>query len=392
MNTEEIKIEPMIRQNVCLNCNPDGLQAEVRRMVRYVEDENKKALTSKGLSASPKNVLVIGGSMGYGLASRIVSLFAYNAFTVSVSYEKPETEKKQGTPGYYNNRAVDAIALENGKKSLTIEGDAFSDEAKLCVIDAIKSEGAKIDLVIYSIASGVRKDPETGVEYRSAIKPIGSEYSGTSLDFMTGALGNVSIGAANEEEITSTIKVMGGEDWLRWMKMLYAAGVLETGVKTVAYSYVGPDRSRAIYRDGTIGRAKDHLEESARGINSSLKEIACDARVSVNKALVTRASAVIPGIALYIAALFSVMKKANTHEVCIEQAYRIFSERLYTGKELLTDKEGRIRVDELEMRPEIQAEVEKRLAAAEKNPEKTKDLLDLEGVKRDFLLASGFSL
>jgi enoyl-[acyl-carrier protein] reductase/trans-2-enoyl-CoA reductase (NAD+) len=349
-------------------------------------------------------VLVIGCSTGYGLASRIVSGFGYGAATVGVSFEKPASEARAGTPGWYNNLCFDAEAAAAGLPAKTLNIDAFSNEAKSAVIEAIKdialTQGiqAQIDLVVYSLASPVRTDPATGVMYRSVIKPIGAPYSGRTFDLASGKIGVVSVEPANDEEIASTVKVMGGEDWELWMDALDAAGVLSPPCRAVAYTYLGPELSWSIYKNGTIGRAKEDLERAARDINRKFaaKGGGGCAWVSVNKALVTRASAVIPIIPLYIASLFKVMKAKGIHEGCIEQITRLYRERLYTAETAVdalktpVDGKGRIRIDDLEMREDVQE------AAAATLDRITEENIyaesDAEGFRHDFLEAHGFDV
>ena len=290
----------------------------------------------------PDLVLVLGCSTGYGLASRISAAFEYGADTIGVSFEKAASQTKGGTPGWYNNAAFDRAAAKDGLFAKTFSADAYSNETRAMIIDEIKKTGKKVDLVVYSLASPVRSDPVkvdpnsaegAHILYKSVIKPIGKTYSGQAIDIMTKTLKESSAEPATEEEIANTVKVMGGEDWQLWMDALSEAGVLNTGCRTVAYSYIGPKLSHAIYRDGTIGQAKKDLEATAHRLNDQLKaSVGGAAYVSVNKGLVTRSSAVIPIISLYLSVLFKVMKEKGTHEGCIEQMERLFAERLYTGE------------------------------------------------------------
>ena len=343
---------------------------------------------------TPKTVLVLGCSTGYGLASRITAAFGYGAATIGVSFEKEGTDEprqKTGTPGWYNNMAFDKFAKEAGLESVTFNGDAFSHEMRQNVIDTLNKMGRKVDLLVYSVASGVRVDPDNGTLYRSVLKPIGETFSGATIDCMTGKISTISAEPATEEEAANTVKVMGGEDWALWVNQLKAAGVLAEGVKTVAYSYIGPKLSHAIYRDGTIGGAKKHLEATARELNSSLqKDLKGEAYVSVNKGLVTRSSAVIPIIPLYLSVLFKVMKEQGSHEGCIEQMERLMSERLYTGKAVPTDENHLIRIDDWELDPKVQEEVNKRMATI--TQENFAQVGDLEGYRHDFLATNGFDV
>lgn len=386
-------IKPMIRSNICINAHPQGCAQDTRNQIAYVASQKAKRgiKTSKEGGYAPKNVLVLGCSTGYGLASRIAAAFEFGADTVGVSFEKEATEKKAGTPGFYNNLAFDKEAEKAGLKSKTFNMDAFSDECRATVIEEAKKQGIKFDLVVYSLASPVRTDPDTKVMYRSVIKPVGTSFSGPSLDMMTGTITTRTAEPAEGDDIPNTVKVMGGEDWERWIKQLKEADVLAEGVRTVAYSYIGPKYSHPIYRDGTIGAAKKDLEARAHSIDSSLKELNGGAYVSVNKGLVTRSSAVIPIIAQYLGVLFKIMKAKGTHEGCIEQMERLFAERLYTAdKKVPVDEENRIRIDDLELDPAVQAEVDEYMPKI--TEENLTQYCDLEGLRHDFLMINGFDV
>ncbi|HOV63971.1 MAG TPA: trans-2-enoyl-CoA reductase family protein [Spirochaetia bacterium] len=372
--------KPRIRNNICMNVDPEGLVKFLKRDIAYAESHKR--------TGGPSYVLVLGCSTGYGLASRIVSAFSYGAATVGVSFERKPSEGKQGTPGFYNNEAFEAEAKKRNISAVTFEGDAFSLAVKNTVIAEAKRAGKKFDLVIYSLATAVRTDERTGESYRSVLKPLHAPYSAKSLDFITGEVKPVTIEPATEEEARATVKVMGGEDWMDWMKSLAEAGVLAEGVTTLAYSYIGPAVTYPIYREGTIGKAKEHLENSAATITNALSNIHGRAYVSVNKALVTRASAVIPVVPLYISILFKVMKQRGTHEGCIEQMERLFSERLYTGGPVPVDEDGRIRIDDREMQSDVQEEVSRLMEHA--TTENIASIADLEGYRRDFLALHGF--
>ncbi len=387
----------MIRSNICINAHPIGCAKDTARQIEYVRTQkSKRGIKSAAEGGkAPKTVLVLGCSTGYGLASRISAAFEYGADTVGVSFEKEATEKKYGTPGWYNNKEFDREAEKAGLKSVTFNADAFSDETRSKVIAQARDWGVKFDLVIYSLASPVRTDPDTQVLYKSVIKPIGKVYAGAALDMMTGKITQASTEPAQGNEIADTVKVMGGEDWARWMKQLQEADVLSDGCRTVAYSYIGPALSHAIYRDGTIGEAKKDLEKTAKSIDASLKSINGAAFVSVNKGLVTRSSAVIPIISLYLGVLFKVMKKNGTHEGCIEQMERLFAERLYTGENngpgnVPVDSENRIRIDDWEMDPKVQEEVDKIMPKV--TEENVPELVDLDGLRHDFLIINGFDV
>lgn len=387
-------IKPMVRSNICLNAHPQGCKKAVEDQIAYTKERASKR-TAK--NPGPKNVLVLGCSNGYGLASRIVASFAYGAATIGVSYEKPGTETKYGTAGWYNNLAFDAAAKREGVFSLTLNGDAFSDELKTEVINAAKQNSLVFDLVIYSLASPVRTDPDTGVMYKSVLKPFGKTFSGKTMDPFTGELKEISAEPANDEEAANTVKVMGGEDWERWIKQLSQAGVLSNGCTTVAYSYIGPVATQALYRNGTIGKAKEHLEATAHSLTKEMASYNGAAFVSVNKGLVTKSSAVIPVIPLYLASLFSVMKKKGTHEGCIEQMNRLFDSRLFIDEKadngrvaIPVDSENRIRIDDWELNPEVQAAVDELMPKI--TTENASELVDLAGYKHDFLATSGFDI
>jgi enoyl-[acyl-carrier protein] reductase/trans-2-enoyl-CoA reductase (NAD+) len=397
-------VKPMIRSNICINAHPAGCAKEVENQIAFVKAKvaSRKAARAKSGKANdkaPKAALVLGCSTGYGLASRISASFGYGAATVGVSFEKEGTETKSGTPGFYNNLAFDRASAREGIPCVTINGDAFSDAIRERVIAEAGRLGLKFDLVIYSLASPVRTDPDTGFLWKSVLKPFGKPYSGATVDPMSGKLSTMSAEPANEEEAAQTVKVMGGEDWQRWMDQLEKAGVLARGCKTVAYSYIGPSLSHAIYRDGTIGGAKKHLEKTAREMDERLaKTLGGEAYVSVNKGLVTRSSAVIPIIPLYLSILFKVMKEQGTHEGCIEQMERLFAERLYDDVAVPVDPNHLIRIDDYEMADGVQKEIDARMAKleAESDAEKKEALLaklgDLDGYRHDFLAANGFDV
>ena len=345
---------------------------------------------SKGAIDGPKKVLVIGASTGFGLASRITSAFGSGASTIGVFFEKPGSEKRPASPGWYNSAAFDKLAAEEGLYAKSINGDAFSNEIKEKTLNLIKEDLGQIDLVIYSLASPVRTNPKTGITHKSVLKPIGQNFTNKTVDFHTGNVSEVSIDPCNQEDIDNTIAVMGGEDWAMWMEALKEADLLAPNVQTVAYSYIGPKLTEPVYRKGTIGKAKDHLEATAFEITDALKAIGGKAYVSVNKALVTQASSAIPVIPLYISLLYKVMKSEGLHEGCIEQIQRLFAERMYTGKDVPTDEAGRIRIDDLEMREDVQAKVDElwQLATTESLPE----IGDLKGYSDDFHNLFGFKV
>lgn len=375
-------IAPRIRGFICLTAHPEGCEQNVVNQINYVK--------SKGAIAGPKRVLVIGASTGFGLASRITSAFGSDASTVGVYFEKPPAPGKTASPGWYNTAAFETKAHEAGLYAKSINGDAFSDEIKQKTLALIKADLGQIDLVIYSLASPRRTHPKTGVVYNSVLKPIGQSFTNKTVDFHTGVISDITIEPANEEEIENTVAVMGGEDWGFWIEDLKAAGLLAEGATTIAYSYIGPVVTESVYRKGTIGRAKDDLEATAFRITETLKDLKGKAYVSVNKALVTQASSAIPVIPLYISLLYKVMKAKGTHEGCIEQIQRLFQDRLYTGAEIPTDANGRIRVDDLEMDEDIQSEVTRLWAGV--TTESLPELGDLAGYKHDFLNLFGFDV
>lgn len=373
-------IEPRMRGFICLTAHPEGAAQNVKNQIAYIK--------SKGPINGAKKVLVIGASTGFGLSSRITSAFGSNAATIGVFFEKSPMEGKTASPGWYNSAAFEKEAHKAGLYAKSINGDAFSDEVKQQTIDMIKADLGQVDLVIYSLASPVRVHPKTGVTHRSALKPIGGKFSNKTVDFHTGKVSNVSIEPAVQEDIDNTVVVMGGEDWAMWMDALKDAGVLAPGVLTVAYSYIGPSLTEAVYRKGTIGRAKDHLEATAFEITDALKSVNGKAYVSVNKALVTQASSAIPVIPLYISLLYKTMKEMGLHEGTIEQMQRLYQERLYAGVGIPVDEKGRIRIDDWEMRDDVQAKVAALWEQA--TTENLAEIGDLEGYRKDFYNLFGF--
>ena len=373
-------IEPRMRGFICLTAHPDGCAQNVKNQIEYVK--------SKGKINGEKRVLVIGASTGFGLASRITSAFGCDAATIGVFFEKEPSAGKTATPGWYNSAAFEDEATKAGLYAKSINGDAFSNEVKQQTIDLIKKDLGQIDLVIYSLASPVRMHPTTGVLHRSTLKPIGNTFTNKTVDFHTGVVSDVTIEPATQEDIDNTVVVMGGEDWSMWMNAMKEAGVLADGAMTVAYSYIGPEVTEAVYRKGTIGRAKDHLEATAFDITNDLKSINGKAFVSVNKALVTQASSAIPVVPLYMSLLFKIMKKDGSHEGCIEQMQRLYSDRLYNGSEIPTDEKGRIRIDDWEMRQVYQDEIAELWKSI--STETLTENGDLAGYKSDFLNLFGF--
>ena len=372
-------VKPRIRGFVCITAHPKGCEARVRQ-----EIEVAKAAKKEG---GPKKVLVLGSSTGYGLSTRIASAFSYDAATFGVFFERPSTNGKPASAGWYNSVGFEKAAHEAGLYAKSINGDAFSKEVKEQAIAQIKEDLGQIDLVVYSLASPRRTDPETGETYKSVLKPIGDKpFTNRTMDTDRNEVKEVTIEPATEEEIQHTINVMGGQDWELWMKALSDAGVLAPGAKSVAYSYIGPEATWPVYTNGTIGQAKKDVERAAAAITDAYD---CEAYVAINKAVVTQASSAIPVVPLYISILMKLMKEKGTHEDCIEQMVRLLEDRLY-GPDLKLDELGRIRVDDWEMAPDIQA------AVIDIWPEITSETLntlgDYTGYQHNFLTLFGFGL
>ncbi|WP_185232029.1 enoyl-ACP reductase FabV [Teredinibacter franksiae] len=375
-------IKPKVRGFICTNAHPKGCAASVSHQIDYIKAQ-------PSIENGPKSVLVIGASTGYGLASRISAAFGCGAKTLGLFFEKIGTERKSGTAGYYNSAAFHAAAEEAGLWAKSINGDAFSHEIKAKAIDVIKAEMGKVDLVVYSLASPRRKDPDSGEVYSSVLKPVGKTYTSKGLNTDTLKISETTIEPANEDEIAQTVKVMGGEDWELWMKALSDADVLADGAKTVAYTYLGEKLTWPIYGHATIGRAKEDLDRAATAITASLSGIGGSANVAVLKAVVTQASSAIPIMPLYLSILFKVMKEQGSHEGCIEQLHRLFAECLYTDSPRL-DEGNRFRVDELELALAVQAKVEEIWSAV--TEENLMDLTDFKGYQTEFLNLFGFSI
>lgn len=377
-------IKPRIRGFICTTAHPVGCATLVERQAEW--EAARPAVTG-----GPKNVLVLGGSGGYGLASRIVSAFGYGAKTLCLSFEKEPEADKTATAGWYNNAAFDRLARARGLYARSLNGDAFSDATKATVADAIRQDLGQVDLLVYSLASPVRTDPDTGVLFRSAIKPVGSPVHIKSLNVDKGLVNEVDLAPAAEEEIAATVKVMGGEDWERWVAHLHREQLLSPGFRTVAYTYIGSRLTWPIYWEGTLGKAKEDLDRASTALRQRLATLHGDARVAVLKAVVTQASSAIPVVPLYMSLLFKVMKANGTHEDCLRHIDRLFREILFGAKTAAhTDEKGRLRVDDLELREDIQAEIRRRweLVTTETLPE----LGDLEGYRADFLKIFGFGV
>ncbi len=375
-------LEPRIRNNICVNAHPLGCTAQVRAQIQYVKAREK--------IDGPKKILVVGASNGYGLAARIVSAFGSGAATIGIGYEKSGSAHRTGTAGWYNIEAFRNEAKNAGLGAWNVNRDAFTEKTKTDVARLIKEKLGFIDLLVYSIAAPRRMDPETGEIYSSVIKPIGKRFTAKTVDFLTGKVELVTAEPATTEEIQQTVKVMGGEDWLLWLQKLREADLLAPGFLTVAFSYIGSIHTRALYRDGTIGAAKKDLEQKAVTINRLLAPLGGKALISVNKALVTRASAVIPAVPLYIALLYRVMKAGGLHEGCIAQMYRLYHDHLFSDRPPRVDPKGRIRIDDYEMRPDVQQKVTELWEKVDAS--NIRELADIDGLRQEFLRHHGFDM
>lgn len=386
-------ITKKVLRNVSLTAHPIGCRRYVEDQIAWVQkhahDASNPAYPAADNLSLPKRVLVLGGSTGYGLSSRIFAAFGAKAATINVSFEREPTENKTATPGWYNTMAFEKKATEAGLKAFSVFGDAFSNEIKQLTAELIAKELGQVDLVVYSLASPLRNDPVTGQTYRSVLKPIGPAFTALSVDLDSDVVKTATIEPATNEQVQETVKVMGGEDWSLWVDYLMERNLLAPNAMTVAYSYIGPKITYPVYREGTIGKAKEDLERTAANLTQKLESIQGKAFVSVNKALVTRASAVIPVVPLYMALLYEVMKERGLHEHCTQQIYRLFTTLLYANNEQIpTDEQGRIRVDDWEMLDEVQSEVEKRWALQREG-----EILkggDLAGVQEEYEQIHGF--
>ncbi|MBY6196538.1 enoyl-ACP reductase FabV [Vibrio hangzhouensis] len=378
-------IKPRIRGFICTTTHPVGCEANVKEQIAYTKAQGP-------IANAPKRVLVVGSSSGYGLSSRIAAAFGGGAATIGVFFEKPGTEKKPGTAGFYNSAAFDKLAKEEGLYSKSINGDAFSHEAKDKVIELIKEDLGQVDMVVYSLASPVRKLPETGELIRSSLKPIGETYTSTAVDTNSDKIIEASVEPATEQEIEDTVTVMGGQDWELWINALSEAGVLADGCKTVAYSYIGTELTWPIYWEGALGKAKMDLDRAATELNAKLSQTGGSANVAVLKSVVTQASSAIPVMPLYIAMVFKKMREEGIHEGCMEQIFRMFSQRLYKedGSAPEVDEKNRLRLDDWELRDDIQkhcAELWPQITT-----ENLKELTDYVEYKEEFLKLFGFGV
>lgn len=375
-------IKPKIRGFICVTSHPEGCQVNVNQQIDYVKKQKPIAM--------PKKVLVIGASTGYGLASRIVAAAAGGAATLGIYFEKEPSEGKPATAGWYNSLAFEKWAKEKGLYARSINGDAFSYDVKDRAIEIIKKDLGQVDLVVFSLASPRRTHPETGRVHNSVLKPIGNSFTNKTLDTDKGLVKDITIEPGNVDDIAETIAVMGGEPWELWIDRLQSAGVLADGAKSVAYSYIGPEVTWPVYKEGTIGAAKADLERAAERITALLGHSGGRAFVSINQAIVTQASSAIPVVPLYISLLFKELKKRGIYEGAIEQIYRLFAAQMFSGKAPDLDERGRLRIDDLEMQSDIQAAVAELWKKV--NSENLNELSDFEGYKTEFLKLFGFGL
>lgn len=369
-------IQPKVRGFICTTAHPAGCQAAVKEQIDYVKAQPH--------ADGPKKVLVIGASMGYGLASRITAAYSFGAATIGVIFDKPAAGNRTASSGWYNTAAFENFAHADGLYAKTINGDAYSQDIKEQTIALIKQDLGQVDLVVYSLAAP-RRTMADGTTYSSVLKTVGAPYTNKTIDLKKRVVSDITVEPATEEEIAATVKVMGGEDWKDWMDALKAAGALSEQALTVAYSYIGPDITHPMYADGSIGKAKDHLFATSQQLTAE----GIPAYISVNKALVTQSSAAIPIVPLYISILYKVMKAHGNHEGCIEQMYRLMNQKLYNGA-AVTDDENRIRLDDLEMLPDIQSEVQALWSTIA--TENLDTHADIDGYFSDFYRLFGFGM
>ncbi|WP_186234617.1 enoyl-ACP reductase FabV [Burkholderia gladioli] len=375
-------IKPRVRGFICVTTHPAGCEANVKEQIDYVVKQGP-------IANGPKKVLVIGSSTGYGLAARISAAFGSQADTLGVCFERPGSETKPGTAGWYNSAAFEKFAKAEGRYARTINGDAFSDEVKRVTIDTIKADLGQVDLVVYSLASPRRTHPKTGVVHNSTLKPIGKSVAFRGLDTDKEVIKDTVLEPASQEEIDNTVAVMGGEDWQMWIDALNQAGVLAPGAKTTAFTYLGEQITHDIYWNGSIGAAKKDLDKTVIGLRETLSATGGDARVAVLKAVVTQASSAIPMMPLYLSLLFKVMKEAGTHEGCIEQVYGLLHDTMY-GSTPHMDEDGRLRADYKELDPQVQGKVQ--ALWNQVTNENLYELTDFAGYKHEFLRLFGFEI
>ncbi|WP_420978314.1 enoyl-ACP reductase FabV [Burkholderia gladioli] len=375
-------IKPRVRGFICVTTHPVGCEANVKEQIDYVVKQGP-------IANGPKKVLVIGSSTGYGLAARISAAFGSQADTLGVCFERPGSETKPGTAGWYNSAAFEKFAKAEGRYARTINGDAFSDEVKRVTIDTIKADLGQVNLVVYSLASPRRTHPKTGVVHNSTLKPIGKSVAFRGLDTDKEVIKDTVLEPASQEEIDNTVAVMGGEDWRMWIDALNQAGVLAPGAKTTAFTYLGEQITHDIYWNGSIGAAKKDLDKTVIGLRETLSATGGDARVAVLKAVVTQASSAIPMMPLYLSLLFKVMKEAGTHEGCIEQVYGLLHDTMY-GSTPHIDEDGRLRADYKELDPQVQGKVQ--ALWNQVTNENLYELTDFAGYKHEFLRLFGFEI
>jgi len=375
-------IKPKIRGFICTNAHPAGCAEHVKEQIEYVKSNGP-------VTNGPKNVLVIGASTGYGLASRITATFGSGANTLGIFFEKEGTEKRTGSAGWYNSAAFHDEAKEAGVWAKSINGDAFSDEIKAKTIETIKAEMGKIDLVIYSLASPRRTDPKTGEVHTSTLKPIGQEVTTKNLNTSKRTIDSITVEAANEDEIANTVKVMGGEDWELWLAALNEADVLADNFKTTAYTYIGKELTWPIYGHATIGKAKEDLDRAAGAIKALTADKKGEAYVSSLNAVVTQASSAIPIMPLYISALFKVMKADGTYEGTIEQIDSLFRENLF-GESPRFDADGHLFQNYKELEDDVQQRVQKVWDIVDTDT--IDELTDYIGYHNEFLRLFGFGI
>ncbi|WP_166370696.1 enoyl-ACP reductase FabV [Psychromonas sp. SA13A] len=378
-------IKPKIRGFICTTTHPTGCEKNIQAQIEYTKAQGK-------IEKGPKRVLVIGSSAGYGMSSRIAAAYGSGASTIGVFFEKPATDRKTGSAGWYNSAAFEKQAKEDGLYAKSVNGDAFSNETKQLVIDTIKADLGQIDAIIYSVAAPVRKLPDTGEVIRSSLKPIGETYTSTAIDTNKDVIIEASVEPATEEEVANTVTVMGGQDWELWINALADAGVLAEGVKTVAYSYIGTELTWPIYWNGALGKAKLDLDRASTAIQSQLAALNGEAYVSVQKSVVTQASSAIPVMPLYLSMVFRIMKEKGLHEGCMEQIHRLFTTQLFKadGSAPTTDEARRLRLDDWELRDDVQQ------ACTELWPQITTEnlfeLTDYQDYKDEFLQLFGFGI
>ncbi|MFC5402569.1 enoyl-ACP reductase FabV [Cohnella soli] len=375
-------IKPRTRGFICTTAHPEGCAKQVQEQIDYVK-------SNPPIVGGPSKVLVIGSSAGYGLAARIVAAFGAGAATVGIYRQGERSGGRTASAGWYNSAAFEKAAQEAGLRSYSVTGDAFTAETKQKAIELIRKELGQVDFVVYSVASARRTNPITGETSNSVLKPIGKPYTNKTVNFHDGVISDITLEPATEDEVRQTVDVMGGDDWQLWIDALREGGVLADNATTISYSYIGSTITQAIYRDGSIGQAKDHLEATARKLNEELGATGGRAFVTVSKALVTQSSSAIPVVPLYISALYKVMKEKGIHEGCIEQTYRLFSDRLYRADgKVPVDSESRIRIDDWELRDDVQQEVARIWDAL--TSDNIYELSDLEGYRREFFQLFGF--